>query len=92
MAPAVLRIAVRVKPGDSRPGVGGRHGEALVVRVAERAVDGKATEAALRALADALDVAPSRLRLVSGRTSRDKVVALADPPADVEGRLARLRS
>lgn len=87
-----LRIAIRVKPGDSRPGVGGCHGEALVVRVAPRAVDGKATEAALRAVADALGVPRRDVRLASGQTSRDKVVEVADPPSDVRQVLDRLRS
>jgi uncharacterized protein (TIGR03382 family) len=38
-------IVVRVRPGSVRPGVGGHHDEALVVRVSERAADGKATAA-----------------------------------------------
>ncbi|MDI2126200.1 DUF167 domain-containing protein [Yinghuangia seranimata] len=88
---AARRIAIRVKPGASRTAVGGTHGEALVVAVAARAVDGKATEAALRALADALGVRRRRLTLVTGATSRDKVVELAEPPADLDAVLTRLR-
>jgi hypothetical protein len=38
----VVRISVRVRPGSTRPGVGGEHDGALVVRVRERAVDGRA--------------------------------------------------
>jgi uncharacterized protein YggU (UPF0235/DUF167 family) len=69
-----MRIAVRVRPGSARPGVGGEHAGALVVRVGARAVDGKATEAALAAVAGAFGVRRGAVRLVSGATSRTKVV------------------
>jgi hypothetical protein len=51
--------------GSARPGVGGRHDGALIVRVSARAVDGKATEAALTAVADSFGVRRSAVRLVS---------------------------
>jgi hypothetical protein len=82
---STLRIAVRVKPGASRTTVGGRYdgrsGPALVVAVAARAVDGKATEATLAAVADAFGVRRRQVRLVSGPASRDKLLEL-DGPAD----------
>ena len=88
-----VRLAVRVKPGAARGRVGGSYGDtgALVVAVTERAVDGKATAAALRALAKALGVSRSAVTLVSGATSRDKVVQVDDPPADFAGRVEALR-
>jgi uncharacterized protein (TIGR00251 family) len=69
-----VRLAIRVKPGSARTSVGGRHGAALVVAVTARAVDGKATEAALRAVADAFDVKRRDVMLVTGAASRDKVI------------------
>jgi len=69
-----VRLAIRVKPGSARTSVGGRHGEALVVTVTARAVDGKATEAALRAVAGAFEVKRRDVTLVAGAASRDKVV------------------
>jgi uncharacterized protein len=69
-----MRIAIRVRPGSVHPGVGGEHAGALVVRVSARAVDGKATEAALAAVADAFAVRRSAVRLVSGTSSRTKIV------------------
>ena len=82
-----MRVTIRVKPGSGRTVVGGRYDDALVVRVAARAVDGKATEAALRAVADALGVRRADLRLVSGATSRTKVVEV---DADVSARVQQL--
>ncbi len=69
-----LRVVVHVHPGSSRPGVGGSHGDALVVRVAPRAVDGKATAAALSAVAAAFGVRSRDVTLISGATSRRKLV------------------
>ncbi len=69
--------------------VGGEHDDALVVAVTARAVDGKATEAALRAVADALGVPRRDVSLVSGATSRRKVVEV---PGDVAEQVAALRS
>ncbi|OIQ84191.1 hypothetical protein GALL_339940 [mine drainage metagenome] len=71
------RIPIRVKPGASRARVGGAHGDRLVVAVSARAVDGKATEAALAAVADAFGARRRHVRLASGATSRDKVVEIA---------------
>jgi uncharacterized protein YggU (UPF0235/DUF167 family) len=61
--------------------VGGSHDGALVVRVVARAVDGAATAAVLRALADAFGVSSREVLLVKGATSRTKVVEItgADP-------------
>jgi uncharacterized protein len=88
-------IAVRVKPGSSRVRVGGRydgpHGPALIVAVTAPPVDGRATEATIRALAAALRVKPATLSVRAGPTSRDKVIAVIDAPPDLAERVARLR-
>jgi len=46
------------------------------VRVSEPPEDGRANEAVLRLLAEALDVPRARIKLVSGHGSRDKIVML----------------
>jgi uncharacterized protein YggU (UPF0235/DUF167 family) len=90
-----LTVAVRVKPGASRTRVGGRYdgpgGQALVVAVTQRAVEGAATTAVLLAVAEALGVRRSAVRLVRGQTSRDKVLAIDDLSPDLAGRLTVLR-
>jgi len=82
------RIAVRVRPGASRTRVGGRYdavpGPALVVAVTARAVDGRATAAVLEAVAGAFGVRRRQVRLVSGATSRDKVLELNGPPDELD--------
>jgi uncharacterized protein YggU (UPF0235/DUF167 family) len=72
--------------------VGGRHGatDAIIVTVTARAVDGKATEAALRAVAAAFGVRRAAVTLVAGATSRDKVVQIDGEAAELAGRRAAL--
>lgn len=84
-----MRVSVRVRPGASRTKVGGRYGDAeppvLVVAVSERAVDGAATAAVLEAVAAAFRVRSRAVRLVSGATSRTKVIEVdIDPSAGGE--------
>jgi uncharacterized protein len=69
-----VRVTIWVRPGSPRPGVGGDHQGALVVRVSARAVDGKATAAALAAVAAAFGVRQHAVTLVSGAVSRTKIV------------------
>ncbi|MBB5869359.1 uncharacterized protein YggU (UPF0235/DUF167 family) [Allocatelliglobosispora scoriae] len=91
-----MTVAIRVKPGVSRARVGGVHegplGAELIVAVQSPPVDGKATEAARRALAAALGLRPSAVSLRSGAASRDKLFAITDPPADLAERLTSLRA
>jgi uncharacterized protein YggU (UPF0235/DUF167 family) len=91
----VFTIAVRVKPGSSRTRVGGSHpgphGPALVVAVNAPAVDGRATEAARRALAEALGLRAAAVTLRTGAASRDKLFSVDQPPADLAERVRRLR-
>jgi uncharacterized protein YggU (UPF0235/DUF167 family) len=90
-----VTIAVRVRTGASRTYVGGRHdgpwGPALVIAVNAPAVDGRATDAALRATADALRLRRREVSLRSGTRSRDKLFTVADPPSDLDERLRALR-
>jgi uncharacterized protein len=92
-----VRVRIRVRPGASRTSVGGSYGAggadgALVVAVPARAVDGRATEAALAAVAVAFGVRPRQVRLVSGASSRNKVVEIDGDLAELTPRLAALRA
>ena len=86
----MVRITVRVRPGSARPGVGGGHDGALVVRVSARAVDGQATTAALAAVAAAFGVPRRSVTLVSGAASRTKVIDVPGADPELLGRLLSL--
>ena len=85
-----MRITVHVHPGSKAPGVGGLHGDQLVVRVRERADDGAATEAVLSALAEAFSVATRNVTCVRGATSRTKIIEISGDEATLAVRLAQL--
>jgi hypothetical protein len=91
----MVTFPLRVRPGAARTAVGGgyqgRYGLALVVAVAAPPVDGRATQAALDAVADALGLRRRDLVLRAGESSRDKLVGVAEPPPDLAQRLAALR-
>ncbi len=90
MTAGSVRVSVRVRPGASRTRVGGAYGDSLVVAVTAPPVDGRATEACLRAVAKALDVAPRCVRLISGATNRTKLLEVDGDPEVIHARLVRL--
>jgi uncharacterized protein len=69
-----MRVRVWVQPGSARPGVGGEHDGALVVRVSKRPVGGEATAATLAALAVAFGVSRGDVTLIAGARGRSKIV------------------
>lgn len=77
-----MRVTIRVKPGSARVRVGGRYGDALVVAVTARAVEGRATRAALDALAEAIGCRKREVILVTGSNSRTKIVEVPDVYGD----------
>jgi uncharacterized protein len=82
-----MRVSIRVRPGSARTAVGGEYGGALVVRVTAPAVDGRATEAALNAVAGAFGVRRREVTLISGAASRTKVVEVGGADQAVLDRL-----
>ncbi|MFG1892722.1 DUF167 domain-containing protein [Micromonospora zamorensis] len=94
-AQETLTVAVRVKPGASRTRVGGRFdgplGPALVIAVHDPAVDGRATEAARKALAAALGLRPAAVSLRVGAASRDKLFLVDRSGPELSELLRRLR-
>ncbi len=68
------RIAVRLRPRGHRDELIGMENGVLHARVSAQPVDGKANDALRKLLAKRLGVAPSRVGIVRGERSRDKLV------------------
>lgn len=69
------RLAVRVTPGARVEGIAIEGGRVLV-KVRARPQDGAANAAVLALLAAALGLAASRLRVLRGAASRDKLIGI----------------
>lgn len=89
---AHLDVTVRARPGASRTAVGGRYGdgEVLVVAVDAPAVDGRATDAVVAAVAAAFGLRRREVALVAGATSRTKTLRVSGDAAALRERLGAL--
>jgi uncharacterized protein (TIGR00251 family) len=70
------RLRLRIVPNAKRSEVVGPHGDAIKLKVAAPALEGRANEALIEFLADKLGVPQRSVALVSGEKSRDKVVVI----------------
>jgi uncharacterized protein (TIGR00251 family) len=86
-------MMVRVIPRAGRTAVGGKRGDALLVRLAAAPVDGAANEALIAFMAKLLGCSRRDISIVSGDKSRDKRLRVAGlTPAELERRVSALRS
>jgi hypothetical protein len=75
-----LILELHVQPGAKRSEFAGKHGERIKVRLAARAVDGKANEALIEFLAAHFRVAKRDVRIAAGLKSRQKRVVIDGLP------------
>jgi uncharacterized protein YggU (UPF0235/DUF167 family) len=69
-----MKFTVRAKPNASYAAVKQLGDNVFEVAVREPPIQGRANQAIVAALADYLNVAPSRVRIVMGYTSRENVL------------------
>jgi uncharacterized protein (TIGR00251 family) len=69
---------VRVQPKSRRNEIIGLHGDALKIRLTAPPTEGKANQALRKFLAKQLGVPPSSVEILTGHTSRQKRVRVAD--------------
>jgi uncharacterized protein (TIGR00251 family) len=74
-------LSVRLHPGARKDGVTGVHAGALKISLTAPPVDGKANEAVIAFLADALHLPRARVALVAGAMSRSKTVRITGKSA-----------
>ena len=71
-------LSVRAQPGARRNGIVGVHAGALKVAVTAPPDQGRANDAIVETLADALGVKRSQIELIRGAMSRQKKVLVRD--------------
>lgn len=87
MSGSQTRLSLRVSPGAKKSVVVGRYGERWKIRVAAPAESGRANEALIELLGKTLKVPRSQLRVVTGVSSRDKIVEVKGIDAEESERL-----
>jgi uncharacterized protein len=81
-------LRVRVTPGGRRNEVLDGRGERLRLRVAARAVEGRANAELERFVAEMFGVRPRAVEIVGGRHARDKIIrvdGVSAPPPELTG-------
>ena len=85
----MARLTVKVHPRAKRSALAGRFGDAWKLDLAAPPVDGKANEECVRFFAELCGVPRSRVRIVTGATSRRKLVEIDGvEQAELESKLA----
>ena len=69
-------LSLRVEPRSSKSEIIGFHGERLKIKIKAPPVDGKANKEVIAFLADKLNVKKADISIVSGKSSRYKVVKI----------------
>jgi len=72
-----MKIQVKVKP-NSRTEELSQEGDSFIIKVKEPPKEGKANQAVIRLLAEHFGVPQSRVRILSGFRSRNKVIEVAE--------------
>ena len=90
-----LRLTVRLTPNGGRDMIEGIEADAdgrchLKVRVAAVPENGKANKALISLLSKTLRISRGSVSLVSGETSRKKILRIEGDPEDLSERLGRL--
>jgi uncharacterized protein (TIGR00251 family) len=67
---------VRVSPGSKHDDISWSEADGLRIRVNAPPAEGKANKAAIRLLAEFVDIAPSRISVLRGAASRSKVLSI----------------
>jgi len=74
---APVTFSIRIQPRASKNEIVARSGGGLKIRLTAPPVDGAANEALVKFLADTLSIPKSHVEIVSGHTSREKIVRIS---------------
>jgi uncharacterized protein (TIGR00251 family) len=86
-APETATLSIRIQPRASKNDVVVMENGKLKIRLTAPPVDGAANEALVKFLADTLSVPKSQVEIVSGHTSREKIVRISGISPDAADRL-----
>lgn len=77
-----MKITAHVKPGSRKESIEWVENlfweKTLVIKIREKPVDGEANRGLIKALSEFFDVPKSRITILNGHTSREKVVEIIE--------------
>lgn len=71
-----VTLAIHIVPRAAKNEIVGTHGNALRIRLKAPPVEGAANTALLAFIAEVLGISPHQIELISGHTSRNKLLAI----------------
>lgn len=81
-----ITLTLHIQPGAKKTEFAGPYGDALKIRLSAPPVDGKANEALVKFVAEALHLPKSAVNLKSGLSSRRKVLEVHGATAEAVAR------
>ena len=79
-----LIIKIKVEPRSSKAGIIGPYGDALKVKLTSPPVEGKANKELVAVLAKELKINKKDIEIVSGQSSKNKVVRITGDVSNTE--------
>ena len=77
-----VTFRLRVQPRAARDEVAGEHNGAIKLRISAPPVEGRANDACRRLIAKLVGVSPSRVEIIAGESSKDKVIRVHNVTAE----------
>lgn len=71
-----MKISIHIKPSSKKPGIEILSETEWIVRVKEQAIEGKANAAMIDAIAEKLKIPKSKVKLLQGMKSKNKIVEI----------------
>ena len=85
-----LTIKIKVEPRSSKSGVVGPYGDSLKVKLTSPPVEGKANKELIEVLAKAFGLAKKDIEIISGQSSKNKIVKLRSVPSKAKALLSKI--
>ncbi len=85
-------LALHIQPGAKKSELVGEHGDRLKIKIKAPPVEGEANDALIEFLAGFLNVPKSRVHLMSGESSRQKMILVELPIEEVKLKLSQIKS
>lgn len=74
--PNEIILSIHAQPGAKRSNIVGLYGDKLKIAIATPPVDGKANKALIAYIAKILEIPKSKLKIISGESSREKRIRI----------------